>query len=39
MEDTNAISKGGQLIGTIEIPAGDVSDYCIFEKDSEERSF
>ncbi len=32
MEDTNAIAKGGQLIGTIEVPVGDPSDYCIFEK-------
>lgn len=32
MEDTNAISKGGQLIGTIEVPAGDEADYYIFEK-------
>ena len=32
MEDTNAISKGGQLIGVIEVPSGDPSDYYIFEK-------
>ena len=32
MEDTNAITKGGQLIGSIEIPAGDSADFYIFEK-------
>lgn len=32
MEDTTALSKGAQLIGEIEIPAGDTNDYFLFER-------
>jgi hypothetical protein len=32
MEDTMALSKGAQLIGEVEIPAGDTDDYYIFER-------
>ena len=32
MEDTNTIVRNGQLIDMIEIPAGDPTDFYIFEK-------
>jgi hypothetical protein len=32
MEDTAAPSKGAQLVGEVEIPAGESNDYYIFER-------
>lgn len=32
MEDTNTLSRSPQLIGNITIPAGNSSEYCIFER-------